>query len=567
MEERVPVLVCGGSLVGLSAAAFLAWRGVPVLVVERREQTCVHPRAKAFSMRTAELLRQLGIEQEVRRCGPPGVAFTAGSSELTVHTLAGAEISWQEAAMDPTFGQGDASPCRFLVCPQDVLEPILRDRAVELGADVRFGTELVDFEQDGAGVTARIRDLGDGAVTTVRADYLIGADGPDSSVRAALGIGTHGVGTFQHDVSVLFDADLSVPLRGRKFFLCFVQHPEAKGVLSTDGRRWQYTKSYRPEAGESPDQFTEQRCRQLVRTAVGVPDLELDVVDIQAWSMSAWVASRMRQGRVFLAGDSAHVCPPAGGFGANTGIQDAYDLAWKLAHVLDGRAGAGLLDTYQDERLPVASFTVDQSVARFVEHNSPAQAPAGERISQVSHLAVTIGYRYRSAALPPCPPGDDAPCEVPGPPRGRPGTRVPHAWLEHGGASVSTVELAGRTFALLAGPAADRWGKAAEVVAGRLGVDVDVHHLPATAAPGAEEQHGAAGRRGEDAGSRDGRAQGEQVLGALGLDEGGALLMRPDAFVTWTSPVRCLDPEAELHRALARALARPEQPAALPTSP
>lgn len=565
MVERVPVLVCGGSLVGLSAAAFLAWQGVPVQVAERRDRTCVHPRAKAFSMRTAELLRHLGVEQEVRRCGPPGGAFAGGSSELSVHTLAGEEISWQEAAMDPTFGQGDASPCRFLVCPQDVLEPILRKRAVELGADVHFGRELVDFSQDGQGVTARLRDLDSGTVRTVRADYLIAADGPDSSVRQALGIRTHGVGTFQHDVSVLFDADLSGPLRGRRFFLCFIRHPEAAGVLSTDGRRWQYTKSYRPEAGESPEQFTEQRCRQLIRTAVGVPDLELDVVDIQAWSMSAWVADRMRQGRVFLAGDSAHVCPPAGGFGANTGIQDAYDLAWKLAHVLDGRAGAGLLHTYQDERLPVASFTVDQSVARFVEHNSIAQAPPGTTAPQVSHLAVTIGYRYRSDALPPCPPGDDAPCEVPGPPHGRPGTRVPHVWLERDGQQVSTVELAGRTFVLLAGPMADHWVKAAAVVADRLGVEIDVHHVTGATVPGSEQS--AAGHGDDQAGAEAAHGQGDRALRALGLTEDGALLVRPDAFVAWTSPATCLDAEAELHQALARALARPDRPTAARTAP
>lgn len=534
MSVRTPVLIVGGSLVGLSASLFLAWHGVPAVLIERHPDTSVHPRAKAFGIRTVELFRQVGVEEEIRAHEPAGGMFADGSDVLRVHTLAGEEIGWYPPTHAATWRQGEVSPGRFLVCPQDVLEPILRDRAQALGADLRFGTELVGLTQDADGVTARVHDRTTGDEQTIRADYLIAADGNGSRVRESLGIDTHGAGSFQHDVSVLFDADLSAPLRGRKFFLCYIHHPDATGVLSTDGRRWLYSMPYHPEHGQSPDAFTPQRCVELVRTAVGVPDLGVELLDIQPWSMAAWVADTMRADRVFLAGDSAHVCPPTGGFGANMGVQDAYDLAWKLAYVLRGRAGPGLLDTYEAERLPVARFTVDQAVARFAERNKTAQRPQGTIVPEVGHLAVTIGYRYRSAALPREDGQDHAPCEIPGPPHGRPGTRIPHVWLERDGTRISTLDLVGRDPLLLTGPAGHCWTRALPEVAADLGVRVRAHRI------GGDGLTDTTGRWAHQ----------------LGLDDSGVVLVRPDGFVSWRARTSPADPHRALRHALARTLAR-----------
>ncbi|MEV4173381.1 FAD-dependent monooxygenase [Nonomuraea sp. NPDC049709] len=513
-DEHVPVLISGGSLVGLSTAVFLAWHGVTPLLVERHEDTSIYARAWGVNPRTMELYRSVGLEPAIRAAQRRLEGRQRSSGILRAESLAGEEHEWFEMPyLHGVFEDSSpVSPTGWAPCPQDKLEPLLRARAVELGADVRFGVRLASFEQDGDGVTAVLEERRTGARRTVRAGYLVGCDGNTSQVRQALGIPTGGIGTMVHNMAILFRADLTEALRGRAFMHCQVMNEDVMGVLGTDGERWQLDAMYFP--GGEQEEFTEERCVALVRAAVGVPDLEVEILGRLPWELAARVAASLGSGRVFLAGDSARVHPPTGGFGANTGVQDAHNLAWKLAYVLAGRAGPGLLRTYEAERLPVGRFTVDQAVARSLDRfKNPAVGDVAA-VPIADDLTVMMGYRYRSAAVLP-EPGEQWPRDGDhdigdydigdyddvNAPSGRPGTRAPHVVLDSG---VSTLDLLGKDLTLLTGGDGAPWADAAARAAGRRGLPLDTHLI--TDEPWAK---------------------------AYGVSGRGAVLVRPDGFIAW----------------------------------
>ena len=196
-----------------------------------------------------------------------------------------------------------------------------------------------------------------------------------------------------------------------------------------------------------------------MKSGLGV-DTPVTIDSVQKWECMADVADRFRDGRVFLAGDAAHLMPPYGGFGGNTGIQDAQNLAWKLALVLQGRADQALLDTYETERRPVAAMTAAQAHTRYVLRGAPHLTPGG-MAPFINDAHIDLGYRYRSAAIFSEPGDDGAVTEDPRQMRGRPGTRLPHVVLERDGAAVSSIDLVEGGFALFAGPDAREWGDAA----------------------------------------------------------------------------------------------------------
>jgi hypothetical protein len=250
---------------------------------------------------------------------------------------------------------------------------------------------------------------------------------------------------------------------------------------------------------------------QYVRDALGDQDVAVEIEDVQQWNATATWAERMRAGRVLLAGDSAHVMPPTGGYGGNTGVHDAHNLAWKLAYVLDGRAGDELLDTYEAERLPVARLTVEQAYTRYVTRLDPGLGTDG-LAPVVDDAVVDLGFRYRSGSISPDALDDGADSEDPHHPSGRPGFRAPHVALRRGAADVSTVDLVERNPVLLTGPDGDAWASAAEAVAARLGVPLDVCRV---------------------GGGGDVVDLGDQFAKAYGIDPDGAVLVRPDAYVAW----------------------------------
>jgi hypothetical protein len=273
-------------------------------------------------------------------------------------------------------------------------------------------------------------------------------------------------------------------------------------------------------------------CIRYVREALGDPDLPVEIENVQRWSASAEYAERLQEGRVFLAGDAVHVMPPTGGFGGNCGIHDGYDLAWKLAHVLDGRAGEELLATYDAERQPVGAFSTEQAYTRYVLRLDPALGK-DDLMPIVEEATVEVGYRYRSAAVVVEPGDDEAMWENPREPSGRPGFRAPHAEVTAGGVEQSTLDLFGRGFVVLAGSGGEPWCAAAQAAGTSLGVPVTAYRI------------------GSDVTDASG---GLEALYGTGPE--GAVLVRPDGFVAWRSSGSHPEPEGELAAALGSALAR-----------
>lgn len=538
-DEQTPVLIVGGSLVGLSTSLFLSWHGIPSVLVERRPAMWVHPRAWGYNPRTMELFREVGLEEAIDKAGPVNEDYR---DVIKVDTLAGQEfgrydpphLQWSHRAFS------DLGPASYSLCTQNKLEPILRARAEELGSCVRLNTELVSFEHDADGVTAILEDRASGTTHRIRTRYLVAADGHRSRVRRLLGIPTHGRHGLAHIMNILFQADLSKALRGRTFFLCHVENPRnavlnpIDKILGTADDLWQLHVGYEPESGQTAQDFTDARCVELVRRAVGVPDQRAKIVSTLPWEVGGWLAERFSQGRVFLVGDAAHVMPPAGGFGVNTGIQDGHNLAWKLAFVIKGMAGPELLATYDAERRPVVAFTIEQSVLRsahqFRGDDDSASSITDDRI-------IMFGYRYRSSAV--LDPGDDNGHLSHDSVRltGRPGTRVPYVVLERKGERTSTIDLISRHFLLLTGVDGGPWNAAARHVANRYGIDVEAHLI------------GACGDALGDLSSIDGR-----FLDTCGITPSGAVLIRPDGFVAWRTRTINEHPERTLEHALTHLL-------------
>ena len=312
-EQSCPVLIVGGGPVGLSAAVFLGRHGIRSLLVEKRDATSALPRAPGLQARTMELFRAAGLSEQVRalEIGDSHAFFEGGI--LRVNTYA--EIAEAEVLEAPSLDGPGISPERVMGCGQDRYEVVLAEKAGESGAEVRFGTRMRWLGQDSDGVTAQLEDVRTGEVSTVRASYLVAADGANSSVREALGISRSGRGTLFNALSIYFRApELEAILAGRPFILCYATAGgKMVGLSRLHGcDPWLAAPVYHPEKGESPADFTDERCVELVRTASGKPGMRVEIVAKVPWQGAQLVAERFRAGRVLLAGDAAHVHPPAG---------------------------------------------------------------------------------------------------------------------------------------------------------------------------------------------------------------------------------------------------------------
>ncbi|WNE99605.1 FAD-dependent monooxygenase [Streptomyces luomodiensis] len=533
--ERVPVLIAGGSLVGLSASLFLGRLGIGHLLVEKHPRTSHHPRGRGNNIRTMELFRTAGVEPAIREAAS---VLADNHGILQTPSLTGTEGNWLFRELDPDGRAARISPSGWCLCSQNDLEPVLLGATRGLGGEVRFSTELISFEQDADGVTAVLLDRRSERRSTVRADYLIAADGPRSPVRRALGIGQSGRGELFHNVSITFRAKrLADAVGDRHFIACYLTNPEADGaLLPVDNQeQWVFHAPWHPEHGEPLEAFTDERCAQHIRTAVGMPDLEVEVTGKAPWHAAERVADQYSDGRVFLAGDSAHEMSPTGAFGSNTGIQDAHNLAWKIAAVLGGWAGPGLLETYGTERRPVAQATSARAAARSAEHSHPGYSAPATEGPQSNVMAVAMGYRYVRGAVV----GTDptAPCV---PERFRvsaePGNRAPHMWVHRCGVRLSTLDLYERTCVLLTGPGGASWYEAGHRAADALGVPLDCYRV------GEGPDHELAPEPGADWAELHGTAPD------------GAVLVRPDGFVAWRAERSVPDPEAALTRTLREVL-------------
>jgi putative polyketide hydroxylase len=505
--EHVPVLIVGGGPVGLSASLLLSRHGVRSVLVERHPSTSVHPKARGLNVRTMELFRLWGIEARVR-------AAAAALNEV-LDVVWAPNLLAPEASRRPYGGtaerlQGD-SPTTSAGCAQDALEPILADaaRSCHVG-QLRFAHELTALVQHDYGVDATVVNRSTGIETAIRADWMIAADGAPSGVRSLLRIGMTGPGALAHRMGIYFRADLSEIGRSRPALMYFVGTPESGGVIGAVNLSdlWLYMAPFRPAQGEKAEDFTNARCIEVVRRAAGIDDLRVEILSVLPWAMAASTADRFQSGRVFLAGDAAHLIPPAGGQAMNVGIQDVHNLVWKLSAVLQGWAGAGLVRTYEAERRPVALAITADTVRNL------AAGSGGQRTEQFSNRGRVLGVSYDSAAV--IPDGTDLPA-VENPvieyvPIARPGSRAPHLWLWKGDQQISTLDLYDTKFVLLSGPIGRPWATAADEVSKRLGVPVESYVVAS--------ENSLIDRTGEFA----------QVYG---ISSQGAVLVRPDGHVAW----------------------------------
>jgi 2-polyprenyl-6-methoxyphenol hydroxylase-like FAD-dependent oxidoreductase len=534
---EIPVLIAGGGPVGLTASLLLSRQGIRSLLVERHGGTARVPKARGINARTMEMYRQLGLEADIR-----GAGLSAQSTGLIVWTesLAGREIERRVPgrALAKNLAMTPTTNC---LCAQDDLEPVLRRHAEAAGlGDIRFATEMTALRPDATGVDVTIRDLATGTETAVRARWLIAADGAQSRVRRLMDVRMIGEERVYDSVNILFRADLTKWVKDRPAALYFVEQPELRGTFLTINARdrWGFLIHSLSQYGYKPADFTPELCTALVRRAAGLPDLPVEVLGVSAWEASAIVAERYRDGPLLLAGDAAHEMPPTGGFGMNTGVQDALNLCWKLAAVQRGEAGEALLDTYDAERRPLAELTTRSSLANALSMGRTAKQDKAvlPRREFLNEQGLIFGMAYESAAVLP----DGTPPVVPEDPvteylpSARPGGRAPHVWLWRGEERISSIDLLGNRFVLLAGREGAAWAQAAQGLAGMGTPPIAAHVIGSSALTDPDDAWGA----------------------AYGVNVDGAVLVRPDGYVAWRSRGGSQDPAGLLRGVLDRVLQR-----------
>ncbi|WP_142328756.1 FAD-dependent oxidoreductase [Bacillus wiedmannii] len=534
-SNDVPVLIVGGGLSGLASALFLAKHNINYLLLERHQSTAIHPKAGGITFRTMELFRELGLEQRIRLAGK---ALENCRGRIAVHTIA--EVNKEELAQMRANQYGndekllrkieEISPSKQTACYQITLEEMMLQETRTLGGELSFYHELVSYEQNEHGVIATIRNRETEEESIIHCDYVIAADGAKSKIREQLGVSTEGRGTIGgYYMNIYFEADLSEFIQGDAFGFSMVLHPEVLGALIPvdNERKWIYHVSYDPLKGERPEDFTIERCKQIIQTAIGNTKVESKIVSVLPWEASESTATKFQDNRIFLVGDSAHIMPPTGGFGSNTGIQDAHNLAWKLAAVIKGKANPKLLETYHKERYPVAKLTTEYASSLLFRAASREEGS----LNNMDGLAVTVGYHYCSEAI-----VDESATphrmdivEL----NGRPGTRAPHFFGMYEGEKVSILDLFGNNFVLLTEVENSSWVEAVFDVSFKLGIIIKMYRVGV---------------------SGDFIAQENVFRELYGIENGGAVLIRPDGFIGWRSEKAVVNPAVMLEEVMSNLL-------------
>lgn len=578
------VLVVGAGPTGLVASAFLARLGVRAVTIARHPGTAPQPRATITNQRSVEVYRDLGIEDRVRAVGVPLAAL---GNNVFATSLTG-----QEIFRYASYGTGErmadyaaASPCPNYNAPQHVLEPELLAAARGYGSDIRFGHELIKIEQTDDAVLARVRALDSGEEYRVRARYAIGADGSRSRVAEQLGFSFTGQTSLTaHMFNMWIEADLREYTAYRPSVIYMILQPGADQFIGSGSfmcmrpwDEWVLVRQYDPADG-GPDR-SDAAVIEYARSIIGDADTQIRVKGTSKWQVNNAVATEYRRGRVLLAGDAAHRHPPSGGLGCNTSVQDAFNLAWKLAFVISGRAGDDLLTGYHEERQPVGQQVVDRTLQNLLNQGAPVQAlglgrgqsaeqgweslrhvttddpGAAERREELARAValqhyrsnaqgVDLGQRYTSRVI--VDDGTPFPAPTRDPdlyyhPTTHPGGYLPHAWVEHHHKRVSTLDLAGHDrFCLIVGIGGARWAEAAKQVSEEFGLDLAVFAVGY-------------------------RCEYDDVLGDWAslreISDRGALLVRPDRVIAWRSASLPDHLEELLRSAVRQALGLHDEPA------
>lgn len=560
---HVPVLIVGGGVTGLSAALFLLQQGVKPLLIEKHQSTSIHPRARGFDTRTMELMRTLGLSETIREAGKslaPSWGILTGKS--LAQALAKKKQRKKEGIKFPSQMKGleavaMMSPETGARCTQDLSEPVLLQAVLDRGADVAFHTELLSFSMNEAGTTAVIKDRQTGEQQMINADYMIAADGAGSRIREMLQAKWEGKGSLGHLLNIYFEADLADVVRGREFSILRIDRPRLKGFLSAINNRdrWAFQLHYNPDDGERPEDFTAEKVVSLLQQVIGIDGLKIRVISILPWRPTVKVVKQMQYGRVFLAGDAAHIMTPYGGKGANTGIQDVHNLAWKLSAVLKRTAGEELLKTYDAERRPVGWYNASRS-GKMADRFGLLKKPGLKMIwpflkvmilgkfhltrffprVPLKNLGYLLGlphYRYASTAVVPDekrPAGSLMTSRL----TGDAGTRMPHLWVYHEGEALSTLDVTGKDFVLFTGEDPALWKRMADTIGEKFALNLRVYSL------------------GKSGTLIFAKSDFRDVFRKI--SDSGALLVRPDGFVAW----KCNEANAhslqELEHVLAQVL-------------
>ncbi|MGU7782759.1 FAD-dependent oxidoreductase [Burkholderia sp. PU8-34] len=578
-QIRVPVLVVGAGPAGLTTAALLAKYGVDVLAITRYPGTAHSPRAHITNQRTVEVFRDLGIEDRVRA--------VATSNELMSNNVWATSFAGTEFARLQTWGTGvkrksdyeAASPSQMCNAPQHLLEPVILTAAREFGANVLFNTELVSIRQTEDAVYAQVVDRLTGEQFEIVSDYAVGADGAQSVVVKQLGFELEGEMGLGCAANCWLEVDLEKYTAHRPGVLYWMCQPGSEywvgsgtWICVRPWNEWVLLFMYDPKDGE-PD-LSEEAVIARARATIGDPDIPIRVKAVSKWTINRMYARTMVKGRVAIAGDAAHRHPPANGLGSNTSVQDGFNLAWKLAMVVKGQASPALLQTYSDERQPVAEGVVSRAIKSVGEMLPIAKAlgfsegqSAEDGWASVEELVsdsttgrarrkqlaeavelqnyqfnchgVELGQRYTSSAIV----RDGA--TFPAPTRDpelyyhattTPGACIPHAWIQRDRQLVSTLDLVGHgAFTVLTGPGGQAWIDAAKAVGDEFGITVNAVSIA----------HG----------TRTFDAYGDWVK-QREIEDHGCVLVRPDRFVAWRAVASVADPAAELRRVFSQILGR-----------
>ncbi|RFA17340.1 phenol 2-monooxygenase [Subtercola boreus] len=576
------VLIVGSGPAGASAALALSTLGVPNMMITKYRWTANTPRAHITNQRAMEFFRDMGIEEQVKAESTP--------HELIGDTVFCTSIAGEEIGRILTWGTHparhadyvQASPTLNCDIPQNYLEPILVKNATARGTQTRFSSEYLSHTQDADGVTVQVLDRVTGRPYTVRAKYLIGTDGARSAVAAHIDLPMEGAMDIAGSMNITFTADLEQLVGHRPSVLYWVVQPGSNigGIgaglvrMVRPWKEWLIVWGY--DITQPAPVVDTAAATQIVRNLLGMPELEVTITGTSIWGNNEMFATRLQKGRVFCAGDAIHRHPPSNGLGSNTSIQDAYNLAWKLAAVIRGQAGEQLLETYTSERAPVArqivtrantsgrefgalfealgittAKTAEEMIERIDERK--ADTPAGARKREAIQTAmelknyefnahgVEMGQFYTSSAVlsdgsvKPAPARD---AELYYEASTVPGSPLPHVWVGDSHEKVSTLDLAPSTqFTLFTGITGGAWADVAASVGARLGIALGAVVI-------------GPGQRYDDLYFDWARVRE--------VAEDGVILVRPDKIVAWRSHHLVDDPGEQLHRALASILSRAE---------
>lgn len=582
-DIETDVLIIGTGPAGSATAALLASYGIENMAINRYRWLANTPRAHITNQRAMEVLRDLGREVEAE------AYLHASPQEIMGENVFCTSLAGEELGRLKTWGNHPASKAEHLLSsptemndlPQTFMEPLLFKTACSRGTQARMSTEYVSHEQDADGVTTTCRDRLTGKDFTIRSKYLVGADGGNSLVAQHIGLPFEGKMGVAGSMNILFKADLAKYVAHRPSVLYWVLQPGSNvgGIgmgLVRMIRPWnEWLINWGYDINEGVPEVDNAFAEGVARDLIGDPDIDIEVTSVSTWTVNNCYAARAHKGRVFCMGDAIHRHPPSNGLGSNTSIQDGFNLAWKLAMVIRGQAGAGLLESYTEERAPIAKQIVtraNQSIEEFgpifgalglldsidpvkMQENMDRRCedtPAAEKqraalreaiafkVYEFDAHGVEMNHRYASSAV--ATDGKPEPAftkdrELHFEQTTWPGARLPHAWVfDNGNGKASTLDLCGHgRFTVLTGIGGERWMEAAGRISAELGLPIASHVIGPRQAW--QDHYGDWARARE-------------------VGDAGVILVRPDHHVAWRSNGMVADPDAELRRVLTTILDR-----------